>query len=252
MKRLVLYSWLLIPAFFAVSCSTSYHVSETTLKNNPVSSELVADDSTIILMYLPYKVNLEKDMSRVIGYASEQMEKDKPESLLTNFLGDLLLDEANQYFTEAGKTPVAGLSYFNYGGIRTYLPKGDITVGNIFELMPFENELVLLRLKGADVKSFLDVIAGHGGDSLGGVRFTISGGKAADIFIGGKPFDVNSEYWMATNDYVAGGGDDMAMLKNRTEMITTGKLIRELIIKHLEKMKAGNQTISSKLDGRIK
>jgi 2',3'-cyclic-nucleotide 2'-phosphodiesterase (5'-nucleotidase family) len=252
MKRLVLYSVLLILVLFAGSCHTSYFVSEANLKNNPVNSGLVSEDSAMIRTYLPYKTNLEKDMSRVIGFTTVEMEKGKPESLLTNFLGDLLLDEGNQYLKQSGKPFSASLSYFNYGGIRTYLPKGDITVGKVFELMPFENELVFIRLKGADVKSFLDVIAGHGGDSLGGVRFTIEGGKATNIFIGGKTFDTNSEYWMATNDYVAEGGDDMSMLRNRTEIIPSGKLIRDLIIANLEKIQANGKTVSSKLDGRIK
>jgi 2',3'-cyclic-nucleotide 2'-phosphodiesterase (5'-nucleotidase family) len=252
MRRLVLYIGLLIWALFLVSCHPAYLVSNTTFTNNRVGKDLVAEDSTIIRLYSPYKTNLEKDMSNVIGFAPENMEKGKPESLLTNFLGDLLLNEGNNYLEKEGKNYKASISYFNYGGIRTYIPQGDITVGRIFELMPFENELVFLKLKGNDLKAFLDNIARRGGDSLGGVRFLIKNGTAEEILVNGQPLDTNSEYWLATNDYIAGGGDDMSMLKNHLELITTGRLIRDIIIGHLEKMKEKRESVSPKLDGRIK
>ena len=134
-------------------------------------------------------------------------------------------------------------------------PSGDglqnITVENIYELMPFENEMVFVKLKGADLKQFLDHLARNGGDSVGGVRFGISDNKAADIRIGGKPFDINSEYWLVTNDYVAGGGDDMSVMKNRVQYISSGVLIRDAIIDYLETMHNRGEVITPKLDGRI-
>lgn len=252
MRRLVLYSWLLIMAFAVGSCNSTYLVTETNLKNSPVGQELATQNQKMVSLYIPYKTSLEKDMSKVIGFAQEEMQKGKPESLLTNFLADLVLAEGNNYLKENSRDFFADVSYFNYGGIRTYIPEGEITVGKIFELMPFENEMVFLKLKGQDLKVFLDNIAKRGGDSLGGVRFTIKDGTAGDIVVNGLPFVLDSEYWLVTNDYIAGGGDDMSMMENRLEFLTTGKLIRELIIGHLNKMQADGESISPKLDGRIK
>jgi 2',3'-cyclic-nucleotide 2'-phosphodiesterase (5'-nucleotidase family) len=251
MRRLVVYMRLLILAVLLFSCSHVYYTESTAMKNYPVTSGLVADDPRIDSLYFPYKRNLEADMAKVVGVTATDMEKGKPESLLTNFLADLLLSEGNDYMAKKGMAGNAGVSYYNYGGIRAPLPKGEITTGKVFELMPFENALVLLQVKGSVLKSFLDFIAKKGGDSLGGVKFGIKDGAATNILVGGKPIDSGGTYWVVTNDYIADGGDDTSMLKDRLQMVATGKLIRDVILKYMEDKYKKGEIISPKLDGRI-
>lgn len=233
------------------SCSKTFYPVSSTLYNYPVTSGLAADDPRIDSLYFPYKRNLEADMIKVVGITTTAMEKGKPESLLTNFLADLLLSGGNDYLNEKGMGYQAVISYFNYGGIRAPFPKGEITTQKVFELMPFENSMVFLKLKGTDVKAFLDVIAKKGGDSLGGVKFGIKDGAATNILVGGKPIDTETEYWVVTNDYIADGGDDMAMFKNRMQINASGKLIRDVIIKYMQDKHKKGEVISPKLDGRI-
>jgi len=250
MRKLVVYNLLLIIGILA-ACSPNRYITDIQYQNIPVDSTLAEKDPDVVTLCQPYAKHLEEKMSRVIGKAEKQMVKNKPESNLTNFLADLLLLEGTYFLKEENQSMEAAVSYFNYGGIRTILPKGEITVRNIYELMPFENKMVFLKLKGSDLKRFLDRIAENGGDSLGGVRFAIAGSKAENITIAGKSLDPNAHYWLITNDYIADGGDGLEMLKNALQQVSSNLLIRDVIIRHLEKMHQNGRSVSAKTDGRI-
>ena len=243
----LLITWFLL----LVSCQHNPVKTNYDTQNILVSVEAGSMDSSIIAIYEPYKEILDKDMNRVISVSETSMEKDRPESLLTNFLGDLLLEEGTLDAQEEGLAFKPDVSYYNYGGIRAPIPKGEITVGNAFELMPFENEMVFLQLDGDKMKAFLDYVARHGGDCVGGVRFVISDDKATHIKIGGKDFDPNNTYWIVTNDYVAAGGDDLPFFRDRKDFINSGKKIRDIIIHYCEEHQKNNELITAKPDGRI-
>lgn len=247
-SHVLLITWF----FFLVSCQHNAVKSAYDGENISVSEEAGPMDSSIIHLYQPYKEIVDKDMNRVISVSEFDMDKDRPESLLTNFLGDLLLHEGVREAQSQDLGFVPDVSFYNYGGIRTSIPKGDITVGKVFELMPFENEMVFVQLEGSDMKAFLDYMAAHGGDSLGGVRFVISGNKATHIQIGGKDFDPQESYWVVTNDYVAAGGDGLEVLRNRKDFINSGKKIRDIIILNFEEHQKNNEMLTAKLDGRIR
>jgi len=246
-RNTVLITWLVL----LISCQPNVVKTGFDTENISVSAEASGLDSSIIQLYQPYKIQLDKDMQRVISHSEQEMQKDKPESLLTNFLADLLLDEAIRESEKQGLEIHPDVSFFNYGGIRTSLPKGDITVGKIFELMPFENQMVFVKLKGEKMKAFLDYVAGNGGDSVGGARFTIVDDKAVNITIGGSVFDPEKSYWLVTNDYVAAGGDGLSMLQNSEQFVNSDTKIRDLIIQYMERQHENEANIVAKLDGRI-
>ena len=208
-------------------------------------------DSQLVSLYLPYKNILEKDMSRVIAVSAEEMIKERPESNLTNFLADMLLQEGKKIAAGLEQHLIPGISYYNYGGIRTFLPEGEITVGKIFELMPFENELVFIELSGAQVQEFLNIVAEKGGDSVGGVRFKIADSKAQNVEVEGNSLNENENYWLVTNDYVAAGGDGLEVFTRRRNFVPGHVKIRDVIIAHLEENNEKGREIGAKPDGRI-
>lgn len=248
------FSYILLITWFILSlgCKTKFVANDINSKNILVSDSIAQLDSQVVEMYLPYKKILDKDMSKVISVSENEMIKKKPESELTNFLADLLLAEAEKIADSLQLNFKPQISYFNYGGIRTFLPKGEITMGKIYELMPFENQMVYLELTGSQVQEFLDIIAARGGGSIGGATFSISNEKAAHAKINGKPLDEQSKYWLVTNDYIAAGGDDMEVLTQRKELVSSGEKIRDIIIAHLNEMNKKDQIITGKTDGRIR
>lgn len=244
---------LLITVLFALllACKPSYNLVTGVYNNQIISSETVDTDSSLVRLYLPYKEKLDLEMDEVIGFAQTDLIKNKPESKMTNFLADLLLEETTLILKKSGQSVTPDLSFLNYGGIRTGISQGDITVRKIFEVMPFENELVVLLLSGVEIQQFLDLIASRGGDSLSGVRFRIKDNKAVEVIIGGRPLSVDGKYWLATSDYVADGGDSYSMLQNHQQRINTDEKVRDVIIHHLERMHAQGKIINPLTDGRI-
>lgn len=243
----LLITWILI----TLSCKTTFISSDVKTKNISVDNNINAVDSQLVKIYLPLKNIIEKDMNRVISFSKEEMKKNKPESSLTNFLSDLLLYEGQKEAEKNNLQIHPVVSFFNYGGIRTSLPKGEITVGKIFELMPFENEMVYIQLTGDQLQQFCDIVAQNGGDGVGGVRFVISNGKAKNVVVDGQKPEPGNNYWLVTNDYSANGGDNLAVFTHRSELIGSGKKIRDVIISNLEERQKRAEVLVANLDGRI-
>lgn len=234
-----------------LSCKSNLIIHDIKTENIPNSENLITVDSSVIKLVQPYKNNLTAEMQEVIGYSTVELVKGRPESRLTNYLGDLLLEEGRSYAANLPSKPVPVIAYLNYGGLRTALPEGNITVGKIFELMPFENEIVLLKLKGDDLYAFAEKIAAQGGDCVSGIRLGIRDGRVSHFEVNGKPFDRTAEYWLVTNDYVASGGDDMQMFAHRLEYIATGIKLRDCIIGYMRRHHQAGEKISPEPDGRI-
>ena len=195
----------------------------------------------------PYKQRIDAEMNVVIGYAAETMRAHKPESLLPNFSADVYLKAASAQM----KTPV-DMAVVNLGGLRTQVSQGNITMRKVFELMPFENELVVLWIRGDRLLELLNGFAAVGGQGVAGVRMTIANGKATDITVAGKALDTQKLYSIATNDYLAGGNDNMPQLAMYEKRQNTGLKVRNVLLDFIKAETAAGRKIESKLDGRIR
>jgi 2',3'-cyclic-nucleotide 2'-phosphodiesterase (5'-nucleotidase family) len=139
----------------------------------------------------------------------------------------------------------------NYGGIR--LPEvapGPFTRGKLFELSPFDNTIVLLNLKGYQLKQLLDHIAARGGWPVAGMRVHISNKKATNVIIGGRQLEENAEYVVAVPDYVANGGDDAAMLRGLPRQ-DRGILFRDEMESYFSQLQKEGKAITSAIEGRV-
>ena len=196
-----------------------------------------------------YKKVHDDQMYAVLAKSEDALIKADVESTLGNFFCDAVIYETKKLLgKDSAKVQVA---IFNKGGLRNSLPKGNITVGNIFELMPFDNEVVLLKLSGAQFKDMCYKIIEKGGIPIGGMRMTMSGAKPENITVNGKPFDETKDYWVVTSDYLANGGDSYNFFKNAKERKLLNVLLRNMIISYCEDITKREQTIKPILDGRI-
>ncbi|RYG19744.1 MAG: hypothetical protein EOO07_06265 [Chitinophagaceae bacterium] len=195
---------LLISASFLTACHTPFAVTKSNREEYSINGK-VGVDSTIIKTYLPYKIALDGEMNKVIGFTEVALIKKStlPESLLGNFFSDAVFNQAKKIQPNID----FALPSTN-GGLRNDIALGPIKVANIFELMPFENETVVFNLKGTDVYDILKFIAASGGQPTAGLKMNIKNGLPEHIFINGKEFDVNKNYMVLTSDYIASGGDD--------------------------------------------
>jgi len=182
-----------------------------------------------------------------IGFSTQDLVKGKPQSLLGNFTADAMLEYALEKWNKGD------FAITNTGGIRGTLNKGPITVGELYEIYPFENQIVLLGIKGNDVEKLFNALAPKSGEVVSGtVEYVIKDKKTESLKIGGKPVDRNRIYYIVTVDYLAEGNDGMTALTNAESTEESGILIRDLMINHIKKLSAAGKPVESKLDKRIK
>lgn len=145
-----------------------------------------------------------------------------------NALGDWMTD---CYRTALG----SDLALQNGGGIRAELPAGPVTLRSIFNLMPFDNALVVLRMTGADVRAALDhgvsvgKIAQISGANVEYYRPKPAGERLASVTVGGAPLDDAKTYSFATLDFLTSGGDGYTAFDRFVSSDTTGALARDLL-----------------------
>ena len=213
------------------------------------ASAASASAERIQRMIDPYQAELGQSMGEVIGRVPRELTMGRPESTLGNWLADLLYTEAVRYGDRS-----VDFALQNAGGVRiNRLPAGDLLVRNVYELMPFDNELVLMELDYATTRALIDHLAAQGGWPVSQqLRFRITDtGEAADITLNGKPLSPEGRYVVALPDYVAGGGSDSDFLAGKPQL-KTGKMIRDLILLHAREAYEQGRTISAELDGRIR
>ncbi|MDX1684936.1 MAG: 5'-nucleotidase [Saprospiraceae bacterium] len=242
MKHYRIYFFIAFYALLLQGCKT-YHVAREEVSSTRINESIDAD-SSVWATIQPYKIELDAEMDRVLAYNTTMLEKGKPESTLTNWFSDVIMNQAEEVFDE----PVA-FAIQNYGGIRrTQLGAGNVTVGNVFELMPFDNEMVLLSMSGSEVRHLLDRMASVGGWPVSReLRFQIKDKKAVNITIRGEPLVADKKYGVVMPDYIANGGDGLKFLID-IDRVQKGVLIRDAVIRYLE-MKETIDDVS--LDGRI-
>jgi 2',3'-cyclic-nucleotide 2'-phosphodiesterase (5'-nucleotidase family) len=237
--------------FFFCACSSPArldHVEKTQYAFNP--KEYASVDSSILQLTLPYKTKMDAEVNILIGKSEQPISKDQPEGLLGNFVADLALQESRKYYYPEDNKNI-DFCFLNNGGLRAALPEGDITKRNIFEVMPFENELIVLTLKGSDVNLLLNYIVSKGGIPIGGVRMKIKNKEAEEVTINNVPFDSTKTYKAVTSDYLANGGDNLLFLAEIKQRDYVNLKIRDAMIEYIQQLTKDGKMISPKLDGRI-
>jgi 2',3'-cyclic-nucleotide 2'-phosphodiesterase (5'-nucleotidase family) len=244
--------FILVLLIAGLSCNTTYQSQSLQYKSYRINAEL-QKDSSIISFLKPYSDNVNKTMNDVVGYADMDLEKKQPESTLGNFMADAFLAMAKEKY----KTD-ADVAFINFGGIRlTQLPAGTVTNGKIFELMPFDNLLILQKVKGDVLQQVLDLQASRGGWPVAGLTMQIKdlpagqvGKKAINVMIGGQPLNPDRTYTIVNSDFIANGGDDANMLRPIPQ-ITNGYLMRDAIMDYIKKLKSEGKNISAKIENRV-
>ena len=186
-------------------------------------------------------------LQEIVCYSKDVYVKEKPESGLSNFSVDALRQFAEQYTGEK-----IDIGLLNFGGIRTDLPKGAVRVYDIFSIFPFNNYLTILDVEGSALKRIFDRMAGKNKiEPLSGVRMNFNYDRVKECTIGGKPFDVNKTYKVATIDFLVTGGDGIDWGDGIISRRDTGILLRDAIIAVMKEKMAAGETLDLCKDGRM-
>lgn len=193
-----------------------------------------------------YSAAVTKEMEKVIGNCPKAIRKGTPESPLGNLTADALVWMAEEYYGVK-----ADVALYNSGGIRAEISAGDLTVGDVYAVYPFDNVLSVATLKGKDLKKLFDYVASSGGLPINKeVRMIISGNKVKSVTVNGQQINDNQTYTIATIDYLMNLG--RYGLENAAGRRDASEIIRDHFVayfRHLAGENGGKITAST--DGRI-
>ncbi|HSL93102.1 MAG TPA: 5'-nucleotidase C-terminal domain-containing protein [Bacillota bacterium] len=212
----------------------------------------VAADQMVLDIIAHYKEQVSAVQSIVIGSTAVHLEGDRAFARTTEInLGNLITDAML-------KLSGADLALTNGGGIRASIPIGEITRKHVFDVLPFGNLIVVKEVTGQTIMDMLEFSsrlypAQNGGFlQAAGITYKIDAAKdplarVHSVMIAGKPLDLSAKYLLATNDFVAAGGDGYAMLADypiHTEMVS----LEESLAEYITSLGAN---IAPALEGRI-
>lgn len=233
--------WMISPVVMA----QNFSIKEIRAKRIEITSEYDTEDANKVNQILSlYKNKIDSVMSPTLGLNPKAMTAQKPESLLSNWAADVMLETS----TATGMA-TADMGLFNIGGLRGTLPDGIVRIGDIYRVCPFESYVVVVELKGKHLLELFQNIAAVGGQGVSrGVRMEISkDGKLLQATIGNKPIEKKKIYRIATIDYLAEGNDNLFALKKHKKTYPMHILARNAMMESIIK----NQTIKSEIEGRI-
>jgi len=247
MKRFL---WILILILSISSCKkTPLHLSK-------IEGKMVAVDTTVINsipvdnLIAPYKEKVEQEMKQVLAYSPANLSKNRAttESNIGNFMADLCYTRGNAVFNKQTQKNV-DFTLLNFGGIRAEIPKGKVTMSNAYELMPFENNMVVVEMSYDKIQELLNYIAksGKAHPISKQLRLEIANDKITSAKLNGKKFDKNRNYYVLTSDYLQHGGDRMNFFKNPIKLYKLDYKIRTAIIDELTEI----DTLKAVIDGRV-
>jgi 2',3'-cyclic-nucleotide 2'-phosphodiesterase (5'-nucleotidase family) len=194
---------------------------------------------------------MDKQMQVVIAHTDAELESFAPESPLSNFLTDLLLNEASKYIKDTAFDNL-DLSMLNFGGIRTSMPGGNVTVGDIYRISPFDNYLTFIVLKGSELRKALGRFTDQFNAPYAGATIVYKQKKPVEITVQGNLIDDNRLYTLVTVDFISEGGDHLLENIQYERVEKTATTLRDFLITELKAMNARGEKVVGKKDGRAK
>jgi 2',3'-cyclic-nucleotide 2'-phosphodiesterase (5'-nucleotidase family) len=251
MKKPLFYS-AIIPLFIFWSCDKRAELKSQRIsaKNIQVEKSIEEDDSLKAIIE-PYKSSIEDEMNKTLSYASTSMNKnDTPyNTAIGNMMADAVFEMANPVFLSRQNDSIDAV-LLNHGGIRSGIFKGKITTRTAYQVMPFENLVVVAKLKGAQVKEMFRYLSeAKRAHPISNMSIAVDDNwNLKEYSIDGEDVIDSQFYYIATSDYLVNGGDNMRFFENAETIYQIDYKLRNLLIDYFQK----KDTINPKADDRFK
>lgn len=213
-------------------------------------TDSLESDPEIEAYIKPYRTHIQKDLDSVLAYSVDTYSKSDGQfnTAIGNFMADVIFDESDPVFKRRTGNNI-DMVLLNNGGIRSIISKGNITARTAFELMPFENSIIVVALKGTEIDSLVSFLSkDRKAHPISKLKLSIdSNYNVIDYSISGKKIDPNKTYYVATNDYLFNGGDNMTFFKTNAGAHVLDYKIRNALIDNFKKV----DTIRPVIDDRF-
>ncbi len=212
-----------------IGCKAPLNIANVHTEKNIYITSGLRDDKEMDAIIQPYKNELEGKMNTKISHTNVELNKSGDNSNLGNLLADYTFEGAEEW-ARKNNFPAIDAAVINIGGIRTIIPKGDIVTKQIYEVMPFENEIVIIKMIGKDVEGLFDYyLKTQKNNPVSHLIIETDANVISRKLINGQPINYNKTYYIATSDYLATGGDNMFFF-SKGEVIFTGIKMRDLFL----------------------
>ncbi|OEJ98759.1 hypothetical protein A8C32_06060 [Flavivirga aquatica] len=210
----------------------------------------IAANSEIESFTTPFREHIQKDLDSVLAYSADTYSKSdgKYNTAIGNLMADAVFSEASPIFKSKTGHNI-DMVLLNYGGIRSILSKGNVTKRTAFKIMPFENSIVVVALKGTQIDSLTYYLSkSKTAHPISKLKLSLNKDyKIIEAKINGKNIEKEKTYYVATNDYLYNGGDNMTFFKTNDSLYVLNYKIRNALIDNFKKA----DTISPVRDDRF-
>lgn len=221
---------------FFMACSQKLYLTDTTEYQRYFITDSLEEKQDFNDFILPYKNEMSRALNKSLAYSPVDLNFDGLNSSMGNFATDLMFKEGNRLFAKKNPNHKIDIVVMNKGGLRRTFSKGDLNVRAMFELLPFENEVVVVTLTGEKVYEMVNFLRESPiSHPVAGLEFKV-GSKDKDFKINGEAFDETKNYNILTNDYLQKGGDHMTFFLEAVEVENLNIKLRDMFIAHLEKI----------------
>ncbi len=233
-------------AFFLSVCSIIFFQS---CKEHPLAvskiegkeikvTDSIASNKELDEFIAPYANHIEEEMSATLAYAPKALAKSdaKYNTAIGNMEADAVMEMLQPIFVSRIKDSIDGV-LLNYGGIRSTINQGNVTTKTGYNIMPFENEAVVVRLSAETMQELFNYLAeNQTAHPIAGMQLILNkDGSINKATIQGQRLNKGNTYYIATNDYLQQGGDHMDFLAKTDTIINMDYKLRNLFIDYFKK-----------------
>ena len=213
-------------------------------------TDSLSADAEIETFIKPFKEHIQKDLDSTLAYAVDTYSKSDGHlnTAIGNFMADAIYDEANPIFKSRTGNNI-DMVLLNYGGIRSIISKGNVSTRTAFEIMPFENSIVVVALKGTQIDSMVTYLTTRKtAHPISKMKLVVDKDfNVVEATIKGEKINANKTYYVATNDYLYNNGDNMRFFRPNEGTNILNYKVRNALIDYFKKV----DTISPVIDNRF-
>jgi len=241
LKYLVVFLYAVI----FITCKQEKHLYKIEGKQIAISDSLETNNEMDAFIK-PFNEQVSKDLDSVLAYAVETYTKSDGElnTAIGNLMADAIYEETNPIFKVRSGQDI-DIVLLNHGGIRSIISKGNVTAKTAYEIMPFENSVVVVKLKGKQVQKLIEYLLNAKiANPISGMQLVLDKEyNLKSISVKGQPFDVNRSYFVATQDYIY---ENMDFFKPNDTLYDLNYKVRNVLIDYFKKKDTLNPAIDDR------
>jgi len=233
------YFVILLTFISLVSCKSKSYYNYEVIGSKINVNENYNSDNSIEQFITPFRTHINKDLDSVLAYCPETLDKSKGkwETNIGLFMANATYELANPIFEKREQKSI-DICLLNHGGIRSIIPQGNVTTRTAFNVMPFENSVIIIGLSGLKIRELANyIISERKPHPLKGLTIHVNNRQEiTNLYVNNQPVDDVKIYYVATSDYLANGGDNMSFFVNSKEKYDLDYKLRNLLIDYFKKV----------------